>query len=53
MVSLLGFVTALVSHHRSATNAQNTFTRIKPKRNDTHIGALEGKTDERCGSEAR
>ena len=40
MVSLLGFVTAIVSHHRSVMNAQNTFTRINPKRNDTHIGAF-------------
>ena len=40
MVSFLGFVTALVSHHLSVVNAQNTFTRINPKRNGTHIGAF-------------
>ena len=43
MVSLLGFVTALVSHHRSVMTAQNTFTHINPKRNDTHIGAFQMK----------
>ena len=43
MVSLLGFVTALASHHRSVMNAQNTFTRINPKRNDTHIGPFQRK----------
>ena len=43
MVSFLGFVTALASHHRSVMNAQNTFTRNNPKRNDTHIGAFRTK----------
>ena len=41
MVSFLGFVTALASHHRSVMNAQNTFTRINPKHNDSHIGAFQ------------
>ena len=36
-------MTALASHHRSVMNAQNAFTRINPKRNDTHIGAFRTK----------